>query len=246
MSVWVETIAFSPDGTECFLGLGNADYSRAKLYHSTRVNDVWTPFVEPPFLSELVLSTEAVFSPDGRNLMFAGLKASGSKNLWTSHRTDQGWSAPVALPPEVNNGERVARGSTTSDGTMYFGRSPAGLRNQIYKAHKDPSGKLVVEILGAPVNAQSFEGDPCIAPDGRFLVFYSGRGGVSTDLYVTFPDARGGWGAPINLGSGFNSSDDEYGAQLSSDAKIMFFTRHTAKGNQIFWVAASAIDRLKP
>ena len=178
--------------------------------------------------------------------MFAGLKASGSKNLWMTRRTDQGWSAPTALPPEVNNGERVARGSTTSDGTLYFGRSPAGLQNQIYKAHKDSSGKLVVELLGAPVNAQSFEGDPCIAPDGRFLVFYSGRNGVSTDLFVSFRDDRGGWGAPINLGPSFNSPSDEYGAQLSSDGKYMFFTRHTSTENHIFWVAVSAIDKLKP
>jgi hypothetical protein len=246
MSVWVETIAFSPDGTECFLGLGNADYSRAKIYRSTLVNDVWTPFVEPAFLSEFVLSTEAVFSSDGRTLTFTGQKADGPKNLWTTRRTDQGWSAPVALPPEINNGDRVARGSTTSDGTLYFGRSPAGLQNQIHKAHKDASQKLVVELLGAPINAQSYEGDPCIAPDERFLVFYSGRDGVSTDLFVSFRDARGGWGAPIKLGPKFNSPSDEYGAQLSSDGRTMFFTRHSSHENRIYWVAVSAIDKLKP
>jgi Tol biopolymer transport system component len=247
MGVWVETIAFSPDGTECFLDLGNADYSSVKIYHSTRVNDVWTPFVAPSFLAEFVLSAEAVFSSDGRALTFTGLKPNGSKNLWTTRRTDQGWSAPVALPPEINNGDRMARGSVMSDGTLYFGKSPAGLHNQIYKAHKDASQKLVVELLGAPVNAQSFEGDPCIAPDGRFLVFYSGRigGQGGTDLYVSFPDGRGGWMTPLNLETGFNSPYDEYGAHLSADGKVLFFTRHTSQGNSIYWVATSAIDKLK-
>ena len=149
--------------------------------------------MEPSFLSGFALSAEVVFSPDGRTLTFTGLKPNGSKNLWTARRTAQGWSALVALPPAINNGERVARGSTSSDGTMYFGRSPVGLHNQIHRAHEDASKKLVVELLGAPVNTQSYEGDPCIAPDGRFLVFYSGRvgGHGGTDLYVTFPDGRG-------------------------------------------------------
>ncbi len=248
MSVWVEAIVFSPDGKECFLDLGNSDYSSVKTYHSTRVDDVWTPFVAPSFLSEFVLSAEVVFSPDGRTLTFTGQEAGGSKNLWTTRRTAQGWGAPVALRGAINNGDRVARGSTASDGTMYFGRSPAGLHNQIYKADEDASHRLVVELLGAPVNAQSFEGDPCIAPDGRFLVFYSGRvGGYGgTDLYVTFPNGRGGWRTPTNLGTGFNSPYDEYGAHLSADGKFLFFTRHTPQGNGINWVATSAIDRLKP
>jgi Tol biopolymer transport system component len=247
MSVWIETIAFSPDGTECFIDLGNADYSSVKTYYSTRVHDAWTPFAEPSFLTEFVLSAEVVFSPDGKTLTFIGMKPKGSKNLWTSRRTDQGWSVPVALPPEINNGDRVARGSTTSDGTLYFGRSPAGLHNQIFRAYRDASQKLVVEKLGAPVNVQSFDGDPCIAPDGRFLVFYSGRigGQGGTDLYVSFPDGRGGWKTPINLGTGFNSPGDEYGAHLSTDGKYLFFTRHDSKGNNIYWVSTSAIDRLK-
>lgn len=248
MSVWVEAIVFSPDGTECFLDLGNADYSSVRTYHSTRVHDVWTPFVEPSFLSGFALSAEVVFSPDGRTLTFTGQKPNGPKNLWTTRRTDQGWGAPVALPPEINNGDRVARGSTASDGTLYFGRSSAGLHNQIFRARTDASLKLVVEMMGAPVNTQSYEGDPCIAPDGRFLVFYSGRigGQGGTDLYVSFPDGRGGWRTPINLGTGFNSPHDEYGAHLSADGKYLFFSRHTPEGNSIYWVAASAIDKLKP
>ena len=41
------------------------------------------------------------------------------------------------------------------------------------------------------------------------------------------------------------SSADEYGAHLSSDGKFLFFTRHTARGNGIYWVASSAIEKLK-
>jgi Tol biopolymer transport system component len=91
----------------------------------------------------------------------------------------------------------------------------------------------------------SYEGDPCIAPDGHFLVFCSGRNGGSTDLFVSFSDGKGSWGTPIDLGAAFNTGNDEYGAYLSHDGKYLFFTRHTSQGDGIYWVAISAIEKLR-
>ena len=50
LSSWVESTAFSPDGTLFFASVGSADWSTSKLYLSTFVNGAWTPFVEPLFL----------------------------------------------------------------------------------------------------------------------------------------------------------------------------------------------------
>ena len=62
-------------------------------------------------------------------------------------------------------------------------------------------------------------GDPCVAPDGRWLVFNSARDAAAgrADLHVSFADGRGNWGTPVHLGRGFNSPDDEFGAMLSPD-----------------------------
>jgi Tol biopolymer transport system component len=245
VSAWVEAIAFSPDGTQVVLSVGAADYSSGKLYYSECVNGVWTPFAEAPFISDFTYSNEPVFSRDGTTLMFTGRKAAGTKDLWTVRYTGKAWSIPVPLPSPINSDAEEYRGSTMSDGTMYFGRNRSGMM-QVYKGYKDAAQKLVVEPVGAPVNTQSYEGDPCIAPDGQFLIFYSARDRRSSDLYVSFEDEKGGWGAPINLGPKFNSSDDEYGAHLSSDGKYLFFTRHSAQRNGIYWVATSAIEKLKP
>jgi WD40-like Beta Propeller Repeat len=245
LSAWVEATAFSPDGTQLFLAVGSGDYSGAKLYCSRRVNDIWTSFAEAPFVSDFTYSNEPVFSTDGATLTFTGKKATGSIDLWTVHSKDNEWGTPVALPSPINSDGKDHRGSTMSDGTMFFCSNRSGMM-QLYKAHKDASHALVAELLGAPINAQSYEGDPCIAPDGRFLVFYSARDGRSADLYVSFRDKQGGWGAPVNLGTAFNSPDDEYGAHLSSDGKFLFFTRHSPQGNAIYWVATAAIDKLKP
>lgn len=68
----------------------------------------------------------------------------------------------------------------------------------------------------------------------------------SSNNYVSFADGKGGWGQPVYLSPGFNSGNDEYGAHLSLDGNYLFFTRHRKAGNTIYWVAASAILKLKP
>lgn len=241
LSVWVESTALSPDGTLFFASVGNANYSSSKLYYSKYVNNVWTAFSEAPFISEFSYSNEPVFSADGTTLMFTGKKGIGTTDLWTVSYTNNNWGIPVALPSPINSNANEFRGSYMSNGTFYFGSSRSGMM-QIYKSTSPASP---VELLGTPINMQAYEGDPCIAPDGHFLIFYSGRMGVSSDLYVSFSDGQGGWKTPINLGPSFNSSSDEYGAHLSSDGKYLFFTRHTAQGNSIYWVATSAIEKLK-
>lgn len=245
LSAWVEATVFSPDGTLLFLSVGSADYSSAKLYYSRRLNDTWTPFADAPFVSDFTYSNEPVFSADGATLTFTGRKATGSIDLWRVHRKDGEWGTPVALPAPINSAGKDHRGSSTSDGIMFFCSNRSGMM-QVYKAHEEAGHEIVAELLGAPINVEAYDGDPCIAPDGRFLVFYSARDGRSAELLVSFRDGEGGWGPPINLGSAFNSPNDEYGAHLSSDGNFLFFTRHSPQGNTIYWVATAAIDKLKP
>jgi Tol biopolymer transport system component len=247
VSPWVEATEFSPDGTQFFLAVGDASYSSARLLYARRVNGAWTPFEEPPFVSGFAFAHEPVFSTDGTTLTFTGRKATGPQGLWTVRYADQGWGAPVALPLPVSGDFKEWRGSYQSDGTLYFGSTRSGML-QVYKAYVDAARGLAVDQVGPPISTRTYEGYPCIAPDGRFLVFYSARGGAATgaDLFVSFADGRGGWGTPVNLGAGFNTAADEYGAHLSSDGRYLFFTRHSAQGNGIYWVATSAIDRLAP
>lgn len=243
ISAWVEATAFSPDGTQFFVSVGAPDYSGATLYYSTRMNGEWTPIVEAPFVWGFTYSNEPVLLADGKTLMFTGKKSTGSLDLWTVGYGDNRWGTPVALPSPINSDAVEYRGSYMSDGTLYFTSGRSGV-NQIYRARTDATRARDVDLVAAPVSTGSPEGDPCIGPDGRFLVFNSARDWKSSDLFVSFPDARGGWGAPVKLGAEFNSPDDEYGAHLSPDGRYLFFTRHTSQGNTIYWVAVSAIEKL--
>lgn len=246
LSAFAGAPTFSPDGTKCFVSVGAADYSTpATLYTSEWANNAWRPFVKAPFVSEFNSSCESVFLADGHTLTFTGKKTpADSTDFWTVDLTAQGWSTPVRMPSPINSGANEWRGSTMTDGTMYFGseRDEHGMY-QVYKAYRDSGRKLVVEKLGPPINMNALEGDPCVAPDGHFLIFCSGRNGNSTDLFVSFKDGKGGWGTPIDLGPAFNSGNDEYGAYLTQDGKYLFFTRHTSQGDGIYWVAASAVEK---
>jgi hypothetical protein len=104
------------------------------------------------------------------------------------------------------------------------------------------------ELIPAPVlSVGTYEGDPCVAADGRFLVFSSGRPGGfgGTDLQVSFADGKGGWTSPFNMGPDFNTASDEYGATLSPDGKYQFFVRHNPRKAEIYWVSTNAIETFR-
>jgi len=244
LNPWVEAVDFSPDGKRCLVGVGNADYSAARLLESRLVEGVWSAFAPPSFVEGFSYSHEPVFSEDGTSLLFTGMRGSADKNLWVVEAGEGGWGSPVALPAPINREGDEFRGCYARDGTFWFGSDKTGML-QVYKAVRESSGPPQVSLVGPPVSVGSYEGDPCIEPGGAWLVFYSARNTRNTNLYVCFADGTGGWGPAKALGSDFNSSRDEYGARLSVAGPYLFFTRHTKAGNTIFWVKASAIDKYK-
>lgn len=244
LSVWVETIDFSPDGNTCLISVGSPRYTSSKLYLSTMENGAWTAFAEAPFVNGFSYSNEPVFSYDGSSLMFTGVKG-GSKDLWTVGHKDGKWGQPVALPAPINSDAAEFRGCYAKDGSMYFCSERSGTM-AVYTARMDSSGVPAVSLVGPPISMGAIEGDPCIAQDGSYLIFHSCKDMKSSNLFVSFKDAAGAWGPPINLGSKYNTGNDEYGSHLSTDGRFYFFTRHGPTGNTIFWVSVSAIERLRP
>jgi hypothetical protein len=247
VSRWCNGVAFSPDGRECFLSIGGATYGGSLIAHATCAAGVWTPFAPLACLDGFVTAMEPHFSPDGRTLYFTGKPAGGFRRLYAITRAGATWGAPVLEPAPIEGEGDAYRGSRTDDGTWYFGLQEHGMP-QIRRATPGGAAGLRVEMLGPPVDQGTYEGDPCIAPDGRWLVFNSARNAAvgGSDLYVSFPDGKGDWGTPIPLGPAYNSPADEYGAMLSPDGKRLFYTRHGVEGNRIFTVDVAAIDAMRP
>jgi hypothetical protein len=247
LNLWCNGIAFSPDGRECFLSVGGATYGSSRIVHATCAAGAWTPFAPPSCLDGFIDTLEPHFSADGGTLYFTGKRAGEYRRLWAMTRSGVTWSAPVMRPAPIEGEGDAYRGSCTNDGTWYFGLQQRGMM-QIQRATPGGAAGVNVETLGAPVNQQASDGDPCVAPDGRWLVFNSARDAAvgGADLYVSFAESDGSWGAPVHLGPAFNTPNDEFGAMLSPDGKRLFFTRHTLAGSHLLTVDAAAIDALEP
>jgi Tol biopolymer transport system component len=246
-NAFVGPLAFSPDGTECFFTVDAAWYATQSLYVTRYVNGAWTPQVLAPFVAGFEKSAEACFSADGNRLYFtAQVKDSGSRmDLWMVDRSGEGWGTPVRLPSPVNSDANEFHLSQGPDGTIYFTSRRLGTP-QIFRGRQNADGSFRVEMIPAPFQSVgTYDGGPLIAPDGRFLVFNSGRAGGfgAVDIHVSFPDGKGEWTKPINLGADFNTAADEYGSMLSPDGKYLFFVRATPNKGEIYWVSTRAIEK---
>ncbi len=56
----------------------------------------------------------------------------------------------------------------------------------------------------------------------------------------------GTWCEPKNLGNDINSERSEYGATISPDGRYFFYTSSKNGNEDIFWISAEFISKLKP
>jgi hypothetical protein len=250
---FVARIAFSPDGTECYFTVTDATFSHPKILGRRRTGDIWSEPEIPDFANPKWINHEPFFSRDGMRLYFTSDRdaqpATNKRDFWMVERTPQGWSEPKRLPPPVNSDFTEFFFSQAADGTAYFcSDRPDGIGAlDLYRVRQEPGQPARAENLGAPVNTKYYTGDPCIAPDGRCLVFAAGRpeGRGGMDLYVSFDDGQGRWTVPVNLGDGFNTTADEYAPSLSPDGKYLFFARHDGHRCAVYWVKTTSLERFR-
>lgn len=271
---------FSPDGREFFFtrliegqseSAGYPGKTRPILFHMLYEDGAWSevrPLMLFPDASD-AWTADMTISPDGQLLYFMGphpVDAEGKRsdlNLWVSQRTDDGWSIAEPLPAPVNSEANEIYSSVVADGSLYFtSNRPGGLaegRSDLYRAQRLVDGGFEEPVnVGAPVNSESGTGDTFVAPDESYMVITTTRPGGygGGDLYVSFRNADGSWGEPVNLGPDVNSEDLDYCPMVTPDGKYLFFSRrksdppgsgwpNVAEGD-VYWVDASVIERLRP
>ncbi len=153
----------------------------------------------------------------------AGLRLQGLRASW--HKADDpprfsDWSTPVNLGPPVNTAFIEQAASVSRDGlSLYFhcGNCPGSIGGaDIYvsrRAHAaDPWG--APQNLGPTINTTANEQAPRLSRDGHRLFFSTDRPGGfgGHDIYVSRRDDKRddfAWQAPVNLGGGVNSTQDD-------------------------------------
>lgn len=171
------------------------------------------------------------------------MNENGERNIWYVERKGEDWGSPRPLDFRTQGWEN---GSDLSDrGNLFFDSK------DVYKIKFPPEERDKAEKLGAAVNSDFTELHPCVAPDERFLVFYSSRpghhGSKGGDLYISFRNDDGMWKEAVNLGEQFNKGHLSTSfPQLSSDGRYFFFLKLVSIPWQaeVFWVSIEALDDL--
>jgi WD40 repeat protein len=142
------------------------------------------------------------------------------------------WSVPVDVGAPVNTPFFDQGESLSKDGLQlyYASNQPGGFGDaDLYVARRACADLARPECawqtpvnLGATVNTNDFEAAPRLSVDGHRLYFTSTRPGGfgGQDLYVSRRRDKGddlGWEAPVNLGPGINTANDEGASDIFED-----------------------------
>ncbi len=174
-------------------------------------------------------------SPDGERVYFISMRpcrgASQALNVWFAERSPEGWTGPSPLGKPVTD-QMVHAPSVSMSGTIY---ASGLIRLQHVGGQYLPKEHLKPDIKGS---------HPAVASDESFVVFSARRqdGFGSKDLYVVFQKPDSSWTDPVNLGKGVNSEHQESSPTLSSDGRVLFFSRN----DDVWWVDASVIEEVRP
>ena len=221
---------FTPDLKEFYLRKRGGKYKTNALVVVKFKDNQWT--------ESLVAERagEPFISQDGK-IMHLGKKY--------REQTASGWSEPKPLGPPFDK-FRIMRLTVASNGTYYFDEAsesgPLRYSRVINGKHEEPK-TVNIEDIG------DWNAHPFIAPDESYVIWDDQRekGGYGdADLYISFRQQDGTWGASINLGETINTEFEEAYGSITPDGKYFFFHRgYGGDRADIYWVDAKVIMNLK-
>jgi outer membrane protein OmpA-like peptidoglycan-associated protein/tetratricopeptide (TPR) repeat protein len=209
-------------------------------------NYVFTPIN----LGETINSSSSEYFPsltiDGNTLVYTRRVNNTNEDFFVSEKKNGSWANAVPLPGSLNTRENEGAQNISQDGKMlvFTGCNMQDGEGScdIYFSYLNKQGNWGERInIGRNINTEYWETQPCLSPDKRALYFTardpSGLGG--SDIYVSYIQANGKWGTPLNMGKGINTSGDESCPFIHADNQTLYFTSngHTGYGGtDLFFV----------
>lgn len=165
---------------------------------------------------------------DGNTLVFT--RRIGQEDFFVSEKKNGVWSKAVPLPGNLNTEENEGAQTISQDGkTLIFTgcNMPDGEGScDLYFSYITKQGWSERINIGRTINSEYWESQPSLSPDKRVLYFAardpSGFGG--SDLYVSYIQANGKWGNPLNMGPNINTSADESCPFIHADNQTLYFS----------------------
>jgi Tol biopolymer transport system component len=227
--------SFSPDGDEYYFFRYSPNTESVLLL--SKVDDGKWSFPEQLAVTAEYVAFEPYVTLDNRRLYFMwGYPVPPGQPefpYFFIERTSDGWSEPIFA------GQGMFL-SSTQDGQLYTtDMSSRSVDGKTFLAKITLTDGVFTDY--ERLNIETPWGNPahpCIALDGSYILFDVGSG---NHLFVSFKNADGTWGEPIDLTKhGFNRMAG--GAYISPDGKYLFFSLN----KDIWWVDIKVIENLRP
>ncbi len=223
---------FTPDMKEFYFTRKDLESGNWSLLVFKSENNRWRGSGEGPRVGRPIIA------PDGKTMHLG-------KDYMI--RTETGWSEVKSLGPMFDREDwGIMRLSASAKGTYVFDdyKSEDVIRISELKDGKRQEPRL----LSKEINTGKYTAHPFIAPDESYLIWDSERDGGfgDSDLYISFRQQNGSWGAAINFGDKINTSFGESGGYVTPDGKYLFFNSGDIENKDIFWVDAKIIETLRP
>jgi len=186
-------------------------------------------------------------SSDGTRLYFASDRAGGfgEFDIWTTVRTNGNWQTPLNLGAPINTSGSEETPWISPDGNaLYFASDRAGgYGDADIWVSTNVSGVWQTPVnLGPRINTADEDGEPCISSTGQTLYFVSwARSGGLGEADIWMSKRLGdSWTEPVNLGSGVNSTHEEWHPSISVSGDRLYFetTRPGGQGGSDLWVSS--------
>lgn len=215
------------------------------VYVSEWIEGAWSKAVAIPELSKPGVNESPMsITSDGTRLM---LFLSGE--IAYSDKTVAGWSAVQHFPEPINGHEWQSDAILSSNGRVLLftteGKNRVGRLGRhdrdIYVSFKQKDGSWSLPAnLGESINTSELERTPFLHPDMETLYFSSeGHGGLGgMDVFVSkrLDDSWIKWSEPVNLGKEINTTDDDWGYNITTRGDKAIFSANIAGNQEIFEV----------
>jgi len=223
---------FSPDLREVYWSAKANDQRYYKIYYMQMIGDSWTAPSAVPFLEHNYGERGPVFSPDGHKLYF-----DDGGDIWMAERQTDEWSTPAMVSEVSDSITRDRICSVTKDGSVYFIRSGAGVRELYVSRMVDGDLSIPVRSDKAIPDGYKAVGDVFVAPDESYMILELHVDERTSELFVSYRLNDGSWSDEIKLPLGWARCP-----VVSPDGKYIFIMRREG----IYWADAKVLNELRP
>ncbi len=192
-----------------------------------------------------------VFRKENRDWKKYDFYSTGDSILYSKdkyiERTDYGWSEIKSLGAPFDT-IRIMRLTASLKGTLVFDEATRDGSGVLRYSRLVNGKREAPKPLSKEINTGKWTAHPFIAPDESYLIWDSEREGGygDSDMYISFRQPDGSWGAAINFGDEINTDGEDGGGYVTPDGKYLSYCPRCSPPYDRMWVDAQILEALRP